>query len=53
MYSEAKIKYLVYFEGIRKVYEVNNHKLSDKLEIAYRNTGLIGPEVKKVIKSGE
>ena len=45
-----KKKGLNTFKAIRKVHEVANHKSVEQLVKQYRNAGLIGPEIIKLIK---
>merc|ERR1712240_678503 len=38
------------FKAIRKVHEVTNHKSAEQLILSYRNAGIIGPEIVKLIR---
>ncbi len=50
MYLEEKEKDRTSFHAIKKLHEVNNHKVVDQLISAYRKAGWMSPEVSKIMK---
>ena len=50
MYLEEKEKDRTSFHAIKKLQEVNNHKVVDQLISAYRKAGWMSPEVSKIRK---
>ena len=49
-FTKGEEEQLDTFKAIRRVHKVTNHKSADQLVISYRNTGLMGLGMVKMIK---